>query len=273
MSDEIIPSLSLETLLVRRDAALTCLETIRQAVVDFVALGEAIGFNGSSGRAAGYKFMEPLKTHRHMPENLTSEDWLPWARSSLDAAVWEHLLDKSGLRTFLDAKARDEWDKQIEENKTIELTPANIAATFRNLHDQRGDFFERGVVAIFRRLSWDYKSNMPQKFGKRLVVHHVVDFRFGTARPETGTCSELDDLVRAFCVLEGKPEPDHRQGVYSHLDKPEVRQAQRWSNEYLEVRTFKNGNGHVYLLKPDLVDKLNLILAKHYPNALPSEAP
>ena len=43
-------------------------------------------------------------------------------------------------------------------------------------------------------------------------------------------------------------------------------------NEYVRVKTFKNGNGHVYLLRPDLVQELNKVLAKHYPNALPAEA-
>ncbi|ONZ24329.1 hypothetical protein A8F44_22135, partial [Burkholderia cenocepacia] len=38
------------------------------------------------------------------------------------------------------------------------------------------------------------------------------------------------------------------------------------------LRWFKNGNGHLTFKRADLVDRMNLILAKHYPNALASEA-
>jgi hypothetical protein len=41
-------------------------------------------------------------------------------------------------------------------------------------------------------------------------------------------------------------------------------------NDYLAIRTFKNGNGHVMFKRPDLVDAMNRIIAKHYPGALPA---
>lgn len=43
-------------------------------------------------------------------------------------------------------------------------------------------------------------------------------------------------------------------------------------NAYLHLRWFKNGNGHLSFKRPDLIDKMNLILAKHFPNALASQA-
>jgi hypothetical protein len=50
-----------------------------------------------------------------------------------------------------------------------------VRATFVQLHAKRGEFFERGVLAVFRGLSWDYKTNRPQAFGRRIVVKHVLD--------------------------------------------------------------------------------------------------
>ena len=41
-------------------------------------------------------------------------------------------------------------------------------------------------------------------------------------------------------------------------------------DDYLRIKLFKNGNGHVTFLRPDLVARLNRILAKHCPGALPS---
>lgn len=41
---------------------------------------------------------------------------------------------------------------------------------------------------------------------------------------------------------------------------------------YFHLRWFKNGNGHLTFSRPDLVEAMNRILAKHYPNALACEA-
>jgi len=43
-------------------------------------------------------------------------------------------------------------------------------------------------------------------------------------------------------------------------------------NDYFHLRWFKNGNGHLTFKRADLVEQMNRILAKHYPNALASEA-
>ena len=42
-------------------------------------------------------------------------------------------------------------------------------------------------------------------------------------------------------------------------------------NAYLHVKWSKKGSGHVLFKRPDLVEKMNGILAKHYPHALASE--
>lgn len=260
---EIVPSVSLEALLARRDAAVACLTTIRKAVEELNVIGEAIGFGDSRGAS---KFAEPTAGgHYRQKYGMQDEKWLDYAKADVDAALWDHLMDKSGLRTFLDTKAREKWDKEIEANEIPPLTEENIRATFSAIHEQRGSFFERGVVELFRSLSWDYKSNRPQKFGTRLVVRYATGQRAG---------STLDDLTRAFCVLDGKPEPDHRQGVWQALYKLEISGGTgEWSNDYFRIRLFKNQNGHVYPSRPDLVEQLNRILARHYPDALPAEAP
>lgn len=187
---------------------------------------------------------------------------------TIDAQGWNHLLNESGLRTFMDAKARAQWHEQIREGSVPELTVTNIEATFAELHAARGDMFERGVLACFRRLSWDYKTNQPFRFGKRIIVRSLC--RYG--HPNHQVANELDDLMRVFHVLDGKPEADHRAGIYHLVDIAHQQRQTEAGNGYLSLRWFKNGNGHLTFKRPDLVDKMNLILAKHYPNALASEA-
>jgi hypothetical protein len=269
---EIIPSVSLEALLARRDAAVAQLATIAKAVADYMAIGEtAFGADEDGPRYSGtpYKFREPVdqRPHGH-GDYLTDRKWLEHATASVDAAFWNFLLDKSGLRTFLDAKARKEWDEQIQQNKTPPLTPDNVRATFARLHSQRGEFFERGVIAVFKRLSWDYKTNRPHAFGKRIILSQVID-AFG--HPSCGHAVDaLDDLERALHLLDGKPEPDHRSGVRARLwQRKREERSEDLVDAYLRIRTYRNGNAHITFLRPDLVDELNRLLAKHYPDALP----
>lgn len=186
----------------------------------------------------------------------------------IDVRGWSYLLSESGLRTFMDAKAREQWDRQLAEGDVPALSPANIEATFTQLYGARGDMFERGVIQCFRRLSWDYRTNQPFKFGKRIIVKYLLSSGSLNHR----VTDELDDLIRVFSVLDGKPEPDHRHGTYALMCEAQHARLIETRHAYFHLRWYRNGNGHVTFSRPDLVDRMNHILAKHYPNALASEA-
>jgi hypothetical protein len=199
----------------------------------------------------------------------------------VDRFAWQHMMNESGLRTFMDAKAREDWGRAIEKYDFPEFTFQNISATFRMLYSSRMDMFERGVVAVFRYLSWDYKTNRPFAFGKRVVMRgiraHVTGSGHKWGCPKNfgylshhGT-NALDDLVRVFSVLDGKPEPDHRGGMWSQISGADHRKEDFYDGPYFHLRWFLNGNGHLTFKRPDLVDKMNRILAKHYPGALPND--
>jgi hypothetical protein len=184
----------------------------------------------------------------------------------VDGAAWQYLMHESGLRSMMDATARAAWDKGLHDGEVPPLTAENIRSTFQALHASRGEMFERGVLACFKGLSWCYKTNLPQKFGKRIVLQNVG----GTY---SKACDRMDDLVRVFHVLDGKPEPDHRGGTWAVLSAAGVTYNNRTGlveTEFYSMRTFKNGNGHVTFKRADLVDKMNRIIGKHYPNALPA---
>ena len=208
---------------------------------------------------------------------ITDQDARAIAQREIDRVAWEYLMSESGLRTFMDADARKKWSAQLYEGKDIpELTPENVAATFRAMHDSRGEMFERGVIRCFRRLSWDYKTNRPFAFGKRIIMGHLFSV-YSSNRPRPmlylrhEATDELDDLMRVFHVLDGKPEPDHRNGIYRMLSDAEHRGERTCENEYVSIKWFLKGSGHVTFKRPKLVDKLNQILAKHYPGALAHE--
>jgi hypothetical protein len=183
------------------------------------------------------------------------------------------------------------------------LNEDNIRATFQHLYNERGDMFERGVENVFRKLSWDYKTNSPCRFGKRIVITGATSQpwkgeRYGSINhghfPNT-----LDDLLRVMLVLDGKPEPDHAGSAYhllrsqdakTHLEKRPREHGNGFDmvrvidepglpawpyrnnvalHDMVSLRGFKNGNCHLTFLRPDLVEKLNKIIARRFGNVLP----
>lgn len=264
---ELVPSISIANLLAQRDALLAKVEQGCRLLREASALAAESGI----ANALRYKSFEwilcgPDRYNRDT--RILDEDLGPEVRKRADAAAWDLLMHESGVMTFMDAKARQEWREAIDKCETLELTKENIAATFAGLFEQREEIFERGVVRCFRRLSWDYKTNRPFKFGRRVILYIRSYGHFSHERVD-----ELVDLQRVFCILDGKPEEDHRNGLYHRLSEAE--RGDRWwktrgehDDVYMHIRWFKNGNGHVTFKRPDLVERLNRIVAKHFPGQL-----
>lgn len=274
---ELVKSVSIENLVNQRAAVL---EMIQQAVAllrDAAALASAahVGFPDFAMNVSGSRQMEHRLTGAYRRETAELDALLA---KVIDAGAWGYLMRESGLRSFMDARARQDWDEKVCEREVPPLTLENIRATFSALHDSRGDLFERGVLNLF----WDYKTNRPFKFGKRIVVTHLRNSVTGSAAKLWGgggslgnvnyrRADALDDLSRVFHVLEGKPEPDHRSGWYSRLADQQRVSDPDPEDDYIAARCFRNGNAHITFKRPDLVEQMNRILAKHYPNALASE--
>lgn len=192
----------------------------------------------------------------------TQEDIL----KGFDAIAWKYLMSESGLQSFMSSPDLQAWSDSIYDKTTPSFELQNIQSTFEKLYSERGSMLERGVIAIYRGLSWDYKSNKPVKFGKKLVIS-------GGRSSETipnDISSQIDDLNRFMHVADGQPQPDHRNGfLVKHGSKLAIN-ASGFNSPYFEVRGFKNGNLHVIFTNEELVSKMNEILAKHHPHALPA---
>lgn len=269
MTDALIPSVSLEALLAKRDAVAERIRSVLKAATEIQELLAPIEHTGLQARffASDHRAFDSAEDAEKMIRHV-------------DAGMWDHLLKLSGLWQLMDATARNEWRSNIDKAEVPELTAENVAATFKALHDGRALMFERGVIACFRKLSWHYKTNNPVKLGKRLVLTRAVDGWGGWqyARPAFESTNQLDDLLRVMHILDGKPEPATVvfndlpwTGSYRTLEAAgwPMREPIAELHGMFTVRGFKNGNAHLTFTRLDLVDKMNAIIAKHYPNALP----
>lgn len=255
--NEIVKSISIENMVNQRDAVVSKLEQIATLIGEALQLAQAahvgcprLMLDGPRGR-------------------VTFNNELAQLRAVVDGPAWEYLLSESGLRTFMDATSRSKWDEQVDKCDVPPLTIENVEATFKMLYDARAEMFDRGVLHVFKRLSWDYKTNQPCKFGKRIILTYFRDY-FGFVNHRGA--DEVDDLMRVFSVLDGKPEPDHRSSTYHRAHEAESAGLSSYETDYFALKWFKKGTAHLVFKRADLVEQLNRILAKHHPNALPARA-
>lgn len=284
---DVVPSLSIENLVNQRAGVMQRLqqavELLREAAsiaqVAHLGMPRIVVKNGYGGGRSDEVQLSDAYTGvdrdgATWPRGASAEDAvLKTLRASVDCAAWQWLMHQSGLRSLMDHQAREKWDEAVSAGDVPELTAENVRATFRSLHAGRQEMFERGVLQCFKALSWDHKTNLPQKFGKRLVLTWIRTPVSG-AGGSLGSVNyrnvdRLDDLSRVFHVLERKPEPDHRNGWYGRLSAVRTLDDGPAEDDYLSVRCFRNGNAHVTLKRADLVEQMNKILARHYPGALP----
>ena len=73
-------------------------------------------------------------------------------------------------------------------------------------------------------------------------------------------------------LLDGKPVPYNRADVTRRLSDHihENRHSNRYEDEMFVIKYFQKGTAHIVFKRPELIDKLNNIIARHYPRALPA---
>jgi hypothetical protein len=198
---------------------------------------------------------------------------MPVITRNLDRDIWRDLMKKSGMLSLMDAQARDQWYRNLERETIPAISEANILSTFEQLHRDKGEVFERGVINVFKSLSWDYKSNHPCKFGKKVIVNSLVSYnQWGFTLNHSYRRDQLADLERMLFLLEGRAIPDNRRDItarlYDHINAHRLK-AEVYEDEYFSIKYFMKGSAHLTFRKPELMDKMNDIIAKHYPGVLP----
>lgn len=279
MARDLVPSVSVTNLVRQRAAVIERIQQAAELLRDAAAIAEAAHLGmplitiSSDGNRNGRNLANARlgaradgETWEHEAAERAEVDRV--IRVGVDAAAWQYLMHESGLRSLMDATARDKWDRAILSGDVPELTESTVRSTFGMLHNSRAEMFERGVIACFKALAWEYRTNLPQKFGRRIVVRYLSN-GYGSR-----SCDGLEDLNRVLHVLDGKPEPDHRSGIRAQLMAAQHRLGESFprliASTYMAIKVFRNGNGHVTFSRPDLVDRMNQIIARHYPGALPA---
>lgn len=81
---------------------------------------------------------------------------------------------------------------------------------------------------------------------------------------------QLADLERMLNLLDGKGIPENRDDVTARLGEhiSQQRTSKVFEDEYFSIRYFQKGSGHIMFNRPELIERMNDIIAKHYPGML-----
>ncbi|WP_373226675.1 DUF4942 domain-containing protein [Enterobacter cloacae complex sp. ESBL7] len=262
---DVICSTSIERIVTGRNAALAQIEVLMQQLSDISTLTRSIG----GKTALDWAMKQDFRCGCWLMEK--PEAAMKAITRNLDRGIWRDLMKKSGMLSLMDAQARDEWYNSLEKEDIPAVSEANILSTFEQLHLNKGEVFERGVINVFKGLSWDFKTNSPCKFGAKIIVTGLVKFdRWGFGLNWGWQRDRLADLERMLYLLDGKPVPDNRADVTRRLSDHihANRHDTRYEDKMFAIKYFQKGTAHIVFKRPELVDKLNDIIARHYPGAL-----
>ncbi|WP_409242189.1 DUF4942 domain-containing protein [Enterobacter hormaechei] len=261
---DVICSTSIERIVTGRNAALSLTEILIHQLSDISTLTDSIG--GGKSNEWGVRQYRYDCWLMEKPETAMKA-----ITHNIDRGIWKDLMKKSGMLSLMDAQARDEWYKNLEGEDIPAVSEANILSTFEQLHQSKGEVFERGVINVFKGLSWNYKTNSPCKFGTKIIVTGLVKCdRWGFGLNWGWQRDRLADLERMLMLLDGQPIPDNRADVTRRLSDHihTNRHSNRYEDEIFAIKYFQKGTAHINFKRPELLDKLNDIIARHYPGAL-----
>lgn len=262
---DVICSTSIERIITARNTALVQIDALIHQLEDISAITSSIG----GGITKDWAMRQDFRTGCWFMEK--AETAMKVITSNLDRGIWRDLMKKSGMLSLMDAQARDQWYRNLDGDDIPAISEANILSTFEQLHLNKMDVFERGIINVFKGLSWDYKTNSPCSFGKKIIINNLVTHnRWGYSLNWGWRRDQLADLERMLFLLDGKPIPDNRGDITTRLmehvrDNPS---QQSYEDGYFSIRYFQKGTGHLTFKHPELIDKMNDIIAKHYPGML-----
>jgi len=266
--NELINSTNIERIVTGRDAALLQIEQLIQQLNAISQLTSGIG----GGNAADWAMKQGHRYDCWLMEKL--EKAMPAITRNIDRILWRDLMLKSGMLSLMDAQARDQWHQNLEDGDLPAISEANILSTFEQLHQSKVEVFERGIINVFKGLSWDYKTNSPCSFGKKIIINNLVTHnRWGFSLTWGYKRDQLADLERMLYLLDGKAIPDNLGDISINLmnhirDNPG---KDVYEDAYFSIRYFQKGTAHLKFKRLELVEKMNDIIARHYPGMLARE--
>lgn len=223
----------------------------------------------------------------HKAVQLPSRDiYVRTARKLGTLRCWHYVVDRCGMQQLMDAQAKKELDDQLRyvpdrtrngrggELITKEevgkgappFTAESVRATLARFAGDAGMIWRRGIANAFSQLDRRFRSHDGFKVGSRVVLTYFADSS-GHIRTYDRAGETFRDIERTFHILDGRDPRHARSDFLYQIDQERRGWGPRQSeheNPYFRVRVYKNGNGHLWFTRDDLVELVNKELGAYY---------
>lgn len=198
------------------------------------------------------------------PNEYDIKDWREDFTKKLDENLWRYAFQKTGLERYMDAKARQDFERSLSQ-KVPEFTVENIKSIVLGAAQDAEMMFARGIVNTFHRLSDDHKTNTNKPFtvNEKAIIKHVFTLDYcGGLSVSWHSADMLSDIDRVVKVLDGQKFEPH--SLRCQINDSFKLKNTVYEDEYYRIKGHKNGNAHIEFKRKDILDKINLIIAKFY---------
>lgn len=196
--------------------------------------------------------------------------YLTTARRITDTNVWSHIVEITDLERLMDREAKEQLRQQLLADPP-EVTVDNVYATLERFAQDAGLIFRRGIANAFSRLDRRFRSHDGFKIGARVILDRAFN-EWGSWNYYNDQRAAIIDIERVFAVFDGAKDADFTSIIHK-IDQDRGREMCRRRSEtegtYFKVRTYKNGNAHLWFTRDDLVEKVNKLLAEYYGEVIP----
>tara|TARA_R110000851_G_scaffold92259_1_gene201246 strand:+ start:3769 stop:5502 length:1734 start_codon:yes stop_codon:yes gene_type:complete len=204
---------------------------------------------------------------------------LEGALNQLTSTYWQLALKETDLLEYMPQTRREQWQESLNawrdsrykhgakpELDMPEFTLDNLQSTIYSLLARRGEFLAERVDGIFRGLSRNHVTNVPEGFSKRMIMSGVY-CQFGTI--DYTREGHIHDLRMVIAKFMGRDDPDRNStGCFLKTAKAQRGQWLELDGGSLRIRVYKAGTAHLEV-HPEMAHRLNNVLAYLYPTAIP----
>lgn len=192
------------------------------------------------------------------------------AAKALDATYWARAIRLTDVLELMPAVERNKWHECIARHNTPAFARETVYSTLEDLVLRREDFFCQRVDGVFRSLSGQHVTNVPEGFAKRMILEHV---HAGSASSlSSGRKSYIHDLRVIASTFLGRAAPPEEATSRALRDIIASERFGAWHDfdgQAFKVRLYKKGTAHIEV-HPDIAYRMNAVLAKLHPAAIPS---
>lgn len=195
-------------------------------------------------------------------------DSLESVENRIRAQYWQHAINMTGFKIYMDSQTLDDFNAQLHK-QAPPFNEQTIRDTFLSAASKKDEYMIQGMIRIFRKLSPSkYKTNDSFKIGNKIITGFISSYnhRFDSyPQVRWEAFDTLRDLQRIFYVLDDKADQfdPEKQPLHNAVDMA-VKAGGDYQDEYFKIRLCKNGNAHIWLLRSDLVQKVNECIAEYY---------